>query len=111
MKIKSRTLQIITLSLAAIIILVSILSATHVLSVDLKFLDEMTTYLLIIGVGLIVWDGKSERKRNPRRPKKRPRTKKLPTRLTLLPREKPVRMDRASRLTGNPTSRALDTVV
>jgi ABC-type nickel/cobalt efflux system permease component RcnA len=61
MKIKSRTLQIITLSLAAVIILVSILSATHVLNVDLKFLDEMTTYLLIIGVGLIVWGRKMKK--------------------------------------------------
>jgi ABC-type nickel/cobalt efflux system permease component RcnA len=61
MKIKSRTLQIITLSLAAVIILVSVLSATHVLNVDLKFLDEMTTYLLIIGVGLIVWGRKMKK--------------------------------------------------
>lgn len=58
MKIKSRTLQTTVLVLAAVIIVVSILSANHVINVDLKFLDEMTTYLLIIGIGLLVWGRK-----------------------------------------------------
>lgn len=89
MKIKSRTLQIITLSLAAVIILVSILSATHVLNVDLKFLDEVTTYLLIIGVGLIVWGRKMKKEEDAEQAEKKAEDEKADDAVDAPPVEEP----------------------
>jgi hypothetical protein len=55
MKISSKNLMRSVLAVAALILIFAFLTATHILNLEIKQADEISTYMMIVGVALFVW--------------------------------------------------------